>query len=290
MKKALKITLLLLLGILISTGPVGYTLAQGIPGAVVSSRSSFNWSGYAATGGAYTSVTGSWIVPTVSPENEDIAVDATWVGIGGMLHKDLIQVGTAGIVVDGRVTYEAWYELLPDVSKPLPIEVRAGDKITAGVTETSPDTWSIFIRNDTTGKNHQLTVPYQSSRSSAEWVEEMASNLNGDFVPITNFGKVTFWYGSTIKNGRAMTIAEANAKPVTMINEKSVPLAVPSILSNNGASFTVTRTNTPATSNVVAYERSIPTEPRIRITRDGSNLVIRFVQKISIEKAAVINS
>ena len=46
--------------------------------ATVSSTSS-NWSGYSATGGTFTSVTGTWTVPTVSATTA--GADATWVGI-----------------------------------------------------------------------------------------------------------------------------------------------------------------------------------------------------------------
>src|SRR5438067_6974472 len=46
-----------------------------------------NWSGYAATGGTFTSVSGTWIVPSVSVTTA--GADATWVGIGGATSTDL---------------------------------------------------------------------------------------------------------------------------------------------------------------------------------------------------------
>src|SRR5580692_4075887 len=48
-----------------------------------SNTSALNWSGYVATDGTYTSVSGSWTVPTVTNASGDVA-DATWVGIGGV--------------------------------------------------------------------------------------------------------------------------------------------------------------------------------------------------------------
>src|SRR3989441_5328252 len=62
------------------TGTAPSVTQPGTPAAVIS-RSS-NWSGYAATGGVFTSVTGSWIVPTVT--STSVRADATWVGIGGV--------------------------------------------------------------------------------------------------------------------------------------------------------------------------------------------------------------
>src|SRR5436309_15315674 len=52
-----------------------------------------NWSGYVATNKTFTSVTGTWIVPQVTPGSSS-AADATWVGIGGLNRSDLIQSGT----------------------------------------------------------------------------------------------------------------------------------------------------------------------------------------------------
>src|SRR3989442_3840134 len=56
------------------------SVTQPSTSAAALSRSS-NWSGYAATGGVFTSVTGSWIVPTVT--STSIGADATWVRISG---------------------------------------------------------------------------------------------------------------------------------------------------------------------------------------------------------------
>src|SRR5712691_1616461 len=59
--------------------PAPATEPQSQPGtpAVAASRSG-NWSGYVASGGTFTSVSGSWIVPQVSAGSA--GADATWVG------------------------------------------------------------------------------------------------------------------------------------------------------------------------------------------------------------------
>src|SRR5438309_1000367 len=56
-------------------------------------NTSHNWSGYAATGGTYTSVSGTWTVPQFNADSQP-GVDAAWVGIGGVRSRDLIQAGT----------------------------------------------------------------------------------------------------------------------------------------------------------------------------------------------------
>src|SRR6266508_2474298 len=89
------------------------------------SDTSSNWSGYIASGGTYTSVTGTWIVPTVSATSG--GADATWVGIGGVTGTDLIQAGTQATVTgSGAVSYSAWTEILPDYSRTAPLDVSAG--------------------------------------------------------------------------------------------------------------------------------------------------------------------
>ncbi len=128
-----------------------------------SSSSSLNWAGYTAQGGNYTSVTGTWIIPMINDTRPNHA-DAAWVGIGGVQTRDLIQAGTQSIVTDdGSVSYQAWYELLPDVSTPTDLEVSPGNAVTASITETSPDVWHITIKNNTTGKAFEKTVRYHSS-------------------------------------------------------------------------------------------------------------------------------
>src|SRR5688500_11049684 len=93
---------------------------------------SSNWSGYVANGGTYTSVTGTWVVPQVSPTTT--GADATWVGIGGVTGTDLIQAGTQATVTgDGSVTYSAWTEILPDYSRTAPLQVTSGDTVTVTI-------------------------------------------------------------------------------------------------------------------------------------------------------------
>src|ERR1041385_7576167 len=56
--------------------------------AAKNSTAAYNWAGYVASGGTYTGVSGSWVVPSVSDPTGESA-DATWVGIGGVGSDDL---------------------------------------------------------------------------------------------------------------------------------------------------------------------------------------------------------
>ncbi len=203
-----------------------------------------NWSGYAATGGKYTSVSGTWIVPNVSAGTT--GMDATWVGIGGVTSTDLIQAGTQAIVQSGQVVYSAWWETLPQVSQEVPLTVNAGDKVTVSITQQSDGTWQILIRDATNQQSWQKNVTYQSSLSSAEWIEEAPSAGRRTVLPLDSFGAVTFTAGTTVVNGQTRTIAQAGGQPITMGNGAGQALAQTSTLATNGDSFTVTRTDVTA--------------------------------------------
>jgi Peptidase A4 family len=211
-------------------------------------NTSHNWSGYAATGGTYTSVTGTWTVPQFSADGS-FGIDAAWVGIGGVRSHDLIQAGTQQTVSgSGSTQYEAWVEMLPRTSRPVQLRVHAGDSVTVSIAEQSPDQWSINFNDNTTGQTYQTTQQYTSSHSSAEWVEEAPSSGRGSLLPLDNFGSIEFSNGSAVKDGQTVTIAGSNARAITMLGDTDQALAVPSTLSDDGTGFTVARTDVPATT------------------------------------------
>lgn len=214
------------------------------PAASTFSTSS-NWSGYAASGGTFTSVTGTWTVPTVSAQIS--GADATWVGIGGIDTRDLIQAGTQATVNGGSVEYDAWIEMLPASSRPVSLSVGPGDSVTVTITQKSGNNWSIEMANNTTGGRYNTTVTYASSNSSAEWVQEAPSAGRGT-IPLDDFGTLTFTSATAVRDGKTMNLTALGAEAITMINGARQPLATPSVLGGDGASFSVTRTQNQNTS------------------------------------------
>jgi hypothetical protein len=206
---------------------------------------SSNWSGYVASGGTYTSVTGTWIVPTVNASSS--GADATWVGIGGVTGTDLIQAGTQATVTgSGAVTYSAWTEILPDYSRTAPLQVSPGDSVTVSITEQSSGLWLIVMVNNTTKDSYEKTLRYDSSRSSAEWIQEAPSTERG-IIPLSDFGTVRFRSGSAVRDGQSLGLSALGATPVAMVNRAGQALAIPSTLGGDGSSFAVTRTDAPGT-------------------------------------------
>ena len=218
-------------------------------------HASTNWAGYTAQGGTYGGVGASWNVPSVAAQSA-IATDATWVGIGGITSGDLIQAGTQALVQDGQVTYSAWYETLPSYQQKIPLTIHAGDSITASLTETTPGVWQLSFTDLTTGKNCSQSIPYNSSKSSAEWIEERPiADIGRGFslIPLDQFGSVSFTGAYAIVNGARVTPAAAGATALSMVNGgANQTLATASSLNSSGA-FSVSRaTGTTQTTQSLA--------------------------------------
>jgi hypothetical protein len=212
---------------------------------------SSNWAGYVASGGTFTAVGGNWIVPQAVISNANLSADATWVGIGGVSGKDLIQAGTQDIIQNGTPTYTAWYELLPASLVQIPLAVHPNDGITVSIAQQSNNEWQISFSDTTTGQSYQTSVSYVSSLSSAEWIEEMPSDQRG-LVSLDNFGTVSFSNCFDVQNGSRVSINGLDAQPMTMIEGNGQALATPSALGTDGASFTITRTAVAASTPAVA--------------------------------------
>ena len=244
-----------------ATAPAATQPSQPVPTSTSpNTHRSANWSGYEATGGKFTSVTGTWTVPQANAGS--LGADAAWVGIGGVNSRDLIQAGTQETTSrSGHVQYQAWVEMLPQVSQTVPLTVTPGDSVTVTLTEQSAGQWQIAMKDNTSGQAYATTQQYASSESSAEWVEEAPSSSRG-VVPLDNFGAINFGAGSAVKDGKTVNISQANGQAITMINRSGQPLASTSALGGDGSSFSVTRTpvssSLPGGSTRVIRVRPLP--------------------------------
>lgn len=204
-----------------------------------------NWSGYAATGGTFTSVTGTWVVPD-SNSNGQFGTSAAWVGIGGVSSRDLIQAGTLQTsAASGAERYSAWVETLPQAARTVPLTVRPGDSVTVSITEQAENEWLIVMKNNANGQVYQTTQEYESSRSSAEWIQE-APSIGRRIVMLDNFDIIDFTGGSAVRDGKTVTIAEAGARPISMLDGEGNIVATPTGLTADGGGFSVHRTEEPA--------------------------------------------
>jgi hypothetical protein len=170
-----------------------------------------NWAGYVVTGlgstpttaspsTRYKNVTGTWKVPKATcTATGSESSSAVWVGLGGYSTSStaLEQTGTSSdCSADGKASYSAWWEIVPDPSIPIKMKVMPGDVITGSVVVNGTQVllWlKNRTRNVTFSKRVTLANPDQTS---AEWIAEAPSacSTNGFCrqVPLANFGSVTF--------------------------------------------------------------------------------------------------
>jgi hypothetical protein len=120
--------------------------------------------------------------------------------------------------------------------------VSPGDSITVSITLQGSINWQISIVDTTTGQSYQTMLQYNSSLSSAEWIEEAPAAGRSGFrmVTLDDFGQVQFQSGTAIVDGTQETIAQAHGQPTVMYSRSTGPLAQPSALGADGESFTVT--------------------------------------------------
>jgi len=211
------------------------------PAGSLAAGTSLNWSGYVASGQDLGAVTGTWKIPAVRG-NKNFKTDAAWVGIGGVSHADLIQAGTEAVTgVPGKVGYLAWIELLPDYAQPVPLAVHKGDSVTVNIRHGAGAAWQIVLRNNSTGQEFSKQVSYQSSLSSAEWIEEMPSGADANLLPLDNFGAVNFSGCYVWKNGVKLSAGAAGSRPVVLVSQQHKILAEPLGLKSRGTAFAVKR-------------------------------------------------
>lgn len=206
---------------------------------------SSNWSGYIVASNLanpqplVTSVSASWIVPSVSGPNLG-SYSAIWIGIGGQFDDTLIQTGTEQDYLQGGQQYSAWYELLPDNSVTIDqLNLSPGDNITASISLLdSAETWSIQIHDVTTNKSFQKNFTYPSSMLSAEWIVETPV-VNNHARTLADFDTVTFTDCTATIAGNIGTVNSYPRIIVTMYDRLGRQLVSVSSLNSEGTSFTV---------------------------------------------------
>jgi hypothetical protein len=207
-------------------------LAAAGPSAL---QTSSNWSGIAVTSGAtFTSVSATWKVPTVkvTPGNR---YAADWVGIGGYStgSEDLIQAGTQGQIVGGSISYYAWTEVLPEPESQITgLAIHPGDTMSVSLTGPSPS-WTIVVRDSTTGKSKTVDVNYVSSGTSAEWIHE-APTVGGSQSRLATTSNVVFTNG--LANGGVIGAAGNTVHRIQLVGPTD---ATPSTLDATKNGFTV---------------------------------------------------
>ncbi len=153
-----------------------------------------NWAGYAALPGkdTVTKASAAWVEPTASCTSAT-SYAAFWVGIDGANTDSVEQTGTAVECLGGVAFYWAWWELFPNPMETISkITVSPGDHFSASVTYTPSHTFSMKIRDVTTGISVAKagTLP-SAKRADAECIAERPS-VDDALTALAPFGSVKF--------------------------------------------------------------------------------------------------
>ena len=212
-------------------GPVANLL--GPHSAPISHATSTNWSGYAATGGTYTSVSSSWTEPSVSCSSGN-QYSSFWVGLDGDGSNSVEQTGSEADCAGSTPQYYSWYEMYPSAPVNFGDPVSPGDHFTGSVTYTGGSSFTLKLSDTTKGWSHTVNQSLSgAARASAEVIVEAPSSVSG-VLPLADFGTVNF-SGSTV-NGA--TLSSSNPTEITMVSRNGTQ--EDSISALNGGAFSAT--------------------------------------------------
>jgi hypothetical protein len=205
-------------------------------GGPANAASSTNWSGFAAAGGTYKSVSASWVEPSGTCSGS-AKYSSFWVGLDGYNSSTVEQTGSEVDCSGSTPVYYSWYEMYPAYPVNFSNTVRPGDHFTGSVTHTSGNSYTLTLSDTTRGWSHTVTKTLSgAANSSAEVIAEApCCTASGGILPLAHFSPVTFT-GATV-NGK--TIGSFSPTEIIMVDSAgSAKDSVSALTANN--TFTVT--------------------------------------------------
>jgi Peptidase A4 family/Putative Ig domain len=192
---------------------------------------SSNWSGYVELNGPFTTVTGTFSVPSLLSGTPPGDLLAEWVGIdGGDGDNSLIQAGFNESPDIGSPTgfdIQPWWEILPSAETFIPsVQIHPGDQVTVNIAQIGATQWSITLTDDTDGQSFNIDRSYSGPASTAEWIVE-ALTVSGKvatlapYAPVVNFTDLGF------------SAATTKLQEVVMVQDGD-QVSTPSALTANG--------------------------------------------------------
>jgi hypothetical protein len=205
---------------------------HGAPNHRITRSTSTNWAGYSATGGRFTKVSATWKQPTATC-TAATAYSSFWVGLDGDGTNTVEQIGTDADCSGGKPVYYAWYEMYPKFPVNLSLTIRPGDTLSASVTTDGSGSFTLAIRDTTSGRSFTTVQKLRRAKlGSAEVIAEAPSS--GSVLPLANFGSVGF--SAATVNGQP--IGNFHPDRINMVSGTTTK-ATTSALSN-GTAFSVT--------------------------------------------------
>jgi hypothetical protein len=195
---------------------------------------STNWSGYAATGanGAFKSVSASWTEPTGKCTSRRSAqYSSFWVGLDGFNSGSVEQTGTDVDCSGTTPKYYGWYEMYPAFPVNFSNTVRPGDKLSASVTFSGTETFTLVLKDTTQGWTQTITKNQSGlDRSSAEVITEAPSSSSG-VLPLADFGTVSY----SVSTANGTSLGTQNPTEIIMIDNSGADKDSTSAIGSGGA-------------------------------------------------------
>jgi hypothetical protein len=196
---------------------------------------STNWSGYAVTGanGAFSSVSASWKEPTATcsgNRHHTAQYSSFWVGLDGYSSSSVEQTGTDSDCSGTTPEYYGWYEMYPAFPVNFSNTVRPGDSMSASVTFSGTETYTLVLQDSTQGWTQTITKNQSGlARSSAEVITEAPSSNSG-VLPLADFGTVS--YSTSAANGTSL--GSQSPTEIIMINNSGADKDSTSSINSSG--------------------------------------------------------
>jgi hypothetical protein len=208
----------------------GQDLATAVSGTFAEVYSS-NWAGAVLIGSGYTSVTGTFVVPSVTDPDGGNSTQqycaAAWVGIDGdTCATAILQTGVNICIQRGQITNTAWYEWFPAAQEywDSGITINTGDTVTATVTADSLSGGTATVTNESNGQSVSYTFSGQTANlceTNAEWIMEDLSGGGGGLLNFADFGSdFTFTGATALSNDN--TIDTSGATIIDIIQNNDV--------------------------------------------------------------------
>ena len=202
--------------------------------------------------GPFTSVTGTFSVPSLLPNDSSSELMAEWVGIdGGDGGDSLIQAGINETPVPGNpdaFVIQPWWEILPQAETYITgVAVHPGDRVTVTIDQLSGTRWRITLTDDTDGGSFTIDRGYAGPADTAEWVLE-ALTVGGNVAALAPFSPAATF------SDLGFTGPDVDLEEVVMVQGAN-QVSTPSALTANGFS--------------VAYGSNAPPSPSSRSPQRG---------------------
>jgi hypothetical protein len=181
-------------------------------GGPANAATSTNWSGYAAAGGTYKSVSATWNEPTGTCSGS-AKYSSFWVGLDGYNSSTVEQTGSEVDCSGSTPQYYSWYEMYPAYPVNFSNPVSPGDQFYGSVTFNGSSSYTLVLKDTTKGWSHTITASLSgAANSSAEVIAEApCCTASGGILPLAHFSPVTF------KSATVNSSAIGNFSPTQII-------------------------------------------------------------------------